>query len=139
VDFLLRVSTDQQGAPGLGLEVQRKAVLDYLNGGRWQLAAEFVEMESGSRRPSSSSPSSTGSPATSISSAASWKPVWSSSPATCRTANKVTIHILAAVAEHEREAISARTRRAPILGEAISVGGVGCASSCGPRAKRVEA
>jgi DNA invertase Pin-like site-specific DNA recombinase len=45
----LRVSTDRQGASGLGLEAQRKAVLDYLDGGRWQLAAEFVEIESGKR------------------------------------------------------------------------------------------
>src|SRR3984893_18666463 len=44
-----RVSTDRQGKSGLGLEGQRKAVLDYLNGGRWQLAAEFVEVESGKR------------------------------------------------------------------------------------------
>jgi DNA invertase Pin-like site-specific DNA recombinase len=43
----LRVSTDRQGASGLGLEAQRKAVLDYLNGGRWTLVAEFVETESG--------------------------------------------------------------------------------------------
>jgi DNA invertase Pin-like site-specific DNA recombinase len=28
---------------------QRKAVGDYLNGGRWQLVAEFVETESGSK------------------------------------------------------------------------------------------
>jgi DNA invertase Pin-like site-specific DNA recombinase len=43
----LRVSTDRQGQSGLGLEAQRKAVLDYLNGGRWTLVAEFVETESG--------------------------------------------------------------------------------------------
>ncbi len=43
----LRVSTQKQGASGLGLEAQRKAVEDYLNGGRWKLLAEFVEIESG--------------------------------------------------------------------------------------------
>ena len=43
----LRVSTAKQGASGLGLEAQRKAVEDYLNGGRWSLIAEFVEVESG--------------------------------------------------------------------------------------------
>ena len=45
----LRVSTDRQGRSGLGLEAQRKAVEDFLNGGRWQLLAEFVEVESGKR------------------------------------------------------------------------------------------
>ena len=43
----LRVSTDRQGRSGLGVEAQRKAVEDYLNGGRSQLLAEFVEVESG--------------------------------------------------------------------------------------------
>lgn len=43
----LRVSTKRQGASGLGLEAQRKAVDDYLNGGKWNLVAEFVEVESG--------------------------------------------------------------------------------------------
>lgn len=43
----LRVSTDRQGRSGLGLEAQRKAVADYLNGGRWELVAEYVEVESG--------------------------------------------------------------------------------------------
>lgn len=42
-----RVSTDRQGRSGLGLEAQRKAVADYLNGGRWTLTAEFTEVESG--------------------------------------------------------------------------------------------
>jgi DNA invertase Pin-like site-specific DNA recombinase len=45
----LRVSTDRQGRSGLGLEAQRKAVDDFLNGGRWKLIAEFVEVESGKR------------------------------------------------------------------------------------------
>jgi DNA invertase Pin-like site-specific DNA recombinase len=43
----LRVSTNKQGALGLGIEAQRRAVEDYLNGGRWTLVAEFVEVESG--------------------------------------------------------------------------------------------
>lgn len=45
----LRVSTQKQGASGLGLEAQRKAVEDYLNGGRWELVREVVEVESGKR------------------------------------------------------------------------------------------
>ena len=43
----LRVSTDKQGRSGLGLEAQRKAVTDHLDGGAWQLVAEYVEVESG--------------------------------------------------------------------------------------------
>jgi DNA invertase Pin-like site-specific DNA recombinase len=45
----LRVSTDKQGRSGLGVEAQRAAVDNYLNGGRWTLVAEFVETESGRR------------------------------------------------------------------------------------------
>jgi DNA invertase Pin-like site-specific DNA recombinase len=45
----LRVSTDKQGRSGLGLEAQREGVARYLNGGRWQLVAEYVEVESGKR------------------------------------------------------------------------------------------
>ncbi|MDB5593730.1 MAG: Resolvase domain protein [Hyphomicrobiales bacterium] len=42
-----RVSTARQGASGLGLEAQRKAVADFLNGGKWTVVAEFTEIESG--------------------------------------------------------------------------------------------
>jgi DNA invertase Pin-like site-specific DNA recombinase len=45
----LRVSTDKQGRSGLGIEAQREAVTQYLNGGRWSVAAEYVETESGRR------------------------------------------------------------------------------------------
>jgi len=44
-----RVSTPKQGISGLGLEAQRKAVLGYLDGGRWRLVAEETEVESGKR------------------------------------------------------------------------------------------
>jgi len=42
-----RVSTQQQGRSGLGLEAQRAAVARYLNGGRWTLLDEFTEVETG--------------------------------------------------------------------------------------------
>lgn len=42
-----RVSTKRQGDSGLGLGAQRQAVLDYLDGGRWELLAEYTDVESG--------------------------------------------------------------------------------------------
>jgi DNA invertase Pin-like site-specific DNA recombinase len=45
----LRVSSQKQGDSGLGLEAQRHAVAGYLNGGKWDLAKEFVEVESGKK------------------------------------------------------------------------------------------
>jgi DNA invertase Pin-like site-specific DNA recombinase len=42
-----RVSTDRQGASGLGLEAQRTAVLRHI--GACQLAAEYTEVESGKK------------------------------------------------------------------------------------------
>jgi DNA invertase Pin-like site-specific DNA recombinase len=44
-----RVSTQKQGRSGLGLEAQQTAVQDYLNGGDWRLVAEVTEVESGKR------------------------------------------------------------------------------------------
>jgi DNA invertase Pin-like site-specific DNA recombinase len=123
-----RVSTDKQGQSGLGLDGQRQAVMNYLNGGPWRLVAEHTEVESGKRNA---------------------RPELQKALAACRRhkaklciakldrlsrnlafiatlmdsgvefvatdnphANKLTIHILAAVAEHEREAISQRTKAA---------------------------
>jgi hypothetical protein len=42
-----RVSTDRQGASGLGLQAQRTAVLRHIAAG--QLAAEYTEVESGKK------------------------------------------------------------------------------------------
>ena len=44
-----RVSTGKQGKSGLGIEAQRQAVENYLNGGDWRIIAEFTEVESGKR------------------------------------------------------------------------------------------
>jgi DNA invertase Pin-like site-specific DNA recombinase len=45
-----RVSTTKQGRSGLGVEAQRQAVAQYLNGGAWEIIAEFTEVESGRRK-----------------------------------------------------------------------------------------
>ena len=132
-----RVSTARQGRSGLGLEAQRKAVTDFLNGGSWNLRAEFVDVESGK---------------------ADDRPELEQALATCELsgatlvvakldrlsrnlaflaklqesgarfvaadmpeANELTIHIMAAVAQAERKAISARTKEALIAAKARGV------------------
>jgi DNA invertase Pin-like site-specific DNA recombinase len=124
----LRVSTGRQGASGLGLEAQRAAVEEFLNGGNWTLGGEFVEVESGRRCD---------------------RPELTRALASCRVhgatlvvakldrlvrnydflrrleesdvsfvatdmphANRLTVHILAAVAEEEARMISQRTKDA---------------------------
>lgn len=44
-----RVSTQRQGVSGLGLEAQRHAVQEHLNGHAHEIVAEFIEIESGKR------------------------------------------------------------------------------------------
>tara|TARA_Y100000310_G_scaffold278558_1_gene297048 strand:- start:825 stop:1487 length:663 start_codon:yes stop_codon:yes gene_type:complete len=132
-----RVSTDKQGESGLGLEAQRKAVTDYLDGGDWELVKEYVEIESGRRND---------------------RPELEAALAACRKhratlviarldrltrnlhfvsglmesgvdfvavdnphANKFMVHILAAVAEHERDLISQRTKAALAAAKARGV------------------
>jgi DNA invertase Pin-like site-specific DNA recombinase len=133
----LRVSTDRQGQSGLGLEAQRKAVLDFLNGGQWKLAEEFVEVESGKRNNRTQL-------AAALAACKRLKArlVVAKLDRLARNvafvsrlmesgvefvaadmpfANKLTIHILAAVAEHEREAISERTKAALAAAKARGV------------------
>jgi DNA invertase Pin-like site-specific DNA recombinase len=124
----LRVSTQRQGRSGLGLEAQRKAVTDYLNGGSWELVQEVIEVESGKSKD---------------------RPKLAEALRLCRVynatllvakldrlarnvafistlmeskvrfvaadlpeANELTVHIMAAMAEYEAKAISARTKAA---------------------------
>jgi len=44
-----RVSTQKQGASGLGLEAQHKMISDFMNYNNGELVAEFTEIESGKR------------------------------------------------------------------------------------------
>jgi DNA invertase Pin-like site-specific DNA recombinase len=124
----LRVSTGRQGQSGLGIEAQRKAVEDFLNGGSWELAKEYVEIESGKKTD---------------------RPVLAEALKACRlygaklviakidrlsrdahfllglekagvdfvaadmpTANRLTVGIMAMVADEERRMISKRTKEA---------------------------
>jgi len=121
-----RVSTARQGRSGLGLEAQQKAVLDYLNGGSWELIGEFTEAESGKRdnRPQFREAlrlcKKTG--ATLIVARLNRlsrdlgfivRLMESKVEFTCcdmPEASKFTLHIMAAMAEQERENISASTK-----------------------------
>ena len=124
----LRVSTTRQGQSGLGIDAQRNAVADYLSRSGGELLAEFVEVESGSKKA---------------------RPILVNSISHAREnggvlliakldrlgrnvafvsslmesgvefvavdapyANRLMIHILSAFAEHERELISQRTKDA---------------------------
>ena len=131
-----RVSTQKQGRSGLGLDAQKQAVNDYLQQFGGELVAEFMEVESGKRpdRPE-------------FTKAADYAEL---SNATLLVAkldrlsrdlhfvtslqkrgikfklcdlpeiDNLTIHILAAMAEHEARMISVRTKQA--MQEAIKRG-----------------
>ena len=123
-----RVSTEKQGRSGLGLEAQRKAVEAYLDGGSWKLVAEFTEIESGKRseRPKLAEAIKTAKEhkatlviakldrlSRNVAFIANLMEAGADFVAVDMPhANKLTIHILSAVAEHEREMISQRTRAA---------------------------
>ena len=137
----LRVSTARQGASGLGLEAQREAVERYLNGGPWQLVQEIVEIESGKRndRPAIAE-------ALRLCRLHKATLVIAKLDRLARNvhfisslmeagvdfiacdfpeANRLTVHILAAVAEHEATMISARTKAALTAAKArgVALGG----------------
>ncbi|CAN5554796.1 recombinase family protein [soil metagenome] len=154
----LRVSTARQGASGLGLEAQREAVSRYLNGGDWQLVREIVEIESGKRndRPSIAE-------ALTLCRLHRATLVIAKLDRLARNvhfisslmesgidfiacdfpeANRLTVHILAAVAEHEASMISARTKAAlaaaklrgtPLGGQRGSIERMGAIAAIGTR------
>ncbi len=131
------ISTSRQGRSGLGLEAQRKAVVDFLNGGHWEVLGEYTEVESGKTedRPE----------------------LWKAMDHARRTgavllvakldrlsrdvhfltglekagvefvacdmpeANRLTVHIMAVVAQAEREMISKRTKEALAAAKARGV------------------
>ncbi len=131
-----RVSTDRQGASGLGLEAQRSAVLRHIESG--QLITEYTEVESGKQHTN--------------------RPQLLAALQECRRkkatlviakldrlgrnvafisalmdsaadfvccdnphANRLMLHMLAAFAEHEREQISQRTKAALAAAKARGV------------------
>lgn len=120
-----RVSTERQGRSGLGLEAQRDAVRGYLNGGDWNLVAEVQEIESGKRndRPKLAEAlrlcrlhgatliiAKLDRLARNVHFVSSLMESGVEFIAVdFPTANRLTIHILAAVAEHEAKCISERT------------------------------
>ncbi len=124
----LRVSTARQGASGLGLEAQRAAVAGFLDGGDWVLVEEVLEVESGKRndRPSLAA-------ALKLCRKHKATLVIAKLDRLARNvafisnlmesgveftavdmpqANRFVVHIMAAVAEQEAEAISKRTKAA---------------------------
>jgi len=133
----LRVSTTQQGGTGLGVEAQRQAITDWLNGGRWELVAEVVEVESGKR---SDRPKLKGAIelckvhgaklliakldrlARNVAFVSNLMESGVEFEALdCPQANRFTIHVLAAVAEHEASLISQRTKAALAAAKARGV------------------
>jgi DNA invertase Pin-like site-specific DNA recombinase len=123
-----RVSTQRQGATGLGLDAQKSAVQSFVRGVSGQLIGEYEEVESGAARvrPKLNQ-------AIQVAAARKATLVIAKLDRLARNvhfisrlmesgvefvatdlpyANKLTVHIIAAVAEYEREMIGKRTKAA---------------------------
>ncbi len=132
-----RVSTDKQGKSGLGLDAQRKAVEGHIKAAGGVLIEEYTEIESGhkNKRPELN---------TALSACKKQKAVliiakldrlgrnvaFIASLMESRVdfvccdnphANRLMLHMLAAFAEHEREQISERTKKALAAAKARGV------------------
>lgn len=132
-----RVSTGKQGQSGLGLDAQRAAVGRHVAAAKGGLAAEFVEVESGRKRDRPQ-------PAAALTACRAHKAVLMIAKldrlarnvafvsglmeagvefvaADMPAVNRLTVHILAAVAEEEARMISARTKAALAAAKARGV------------------
>jgi DNA invertase Pin-like site-specific DNA recombinase len=132
-----RVSTDKQGRSGLGLEAQRAAVEAHVVDARGRVAAEFIEVESGRKRDRPQL-------AAALAAARAHRAILVIAKldrlarnvhfvsglmesgvefvaADMPTVNRLTVHILAAVAEEEARMISARTKAALAAAKARGV------------------
>lgn len=123
-----RVSTARQGRSGLGLEAQRASVLGYLQGSSGRLLSEFTEVESGKRndRPELAKAIQRAKVSGArliiakidrLSRNAAFLLTLRDSgvkfvAADMPDANEMVVGIMALVAQHEREAISKRTKEA---------------------------
>lgn len=132
-----RVSTDKQGRSGLGLEAQRAAVEAHVASARGKVVVEFVEVESGRKKDRPQL-------AAALAAARAHRAVLVIAKldrlarnvhfvsglmesgvefvaADMPTVNRLTVHILAAVAEEEARMISARTKAALAAAKARGV------------------
>ncbi len=148
-----RVSRKTQGADGLGIEAQKRAVAAFLNGGDWTLVGEFTEVESGAKgdRPALHE-------AIALAKLTKAKLCIAKLDRLSRdvhfltglekagvdfvccdmpTANRLTIHIMAAVAQAEREMISQRTKDALASIKAKIANGEGHVSKAGKPVERL--
>lgn len=132
----LRVSTDRQGKSGFGLEAQRAAVLNHV-AGKGQISAEYVEIESGKRneRPQLARALAEAKRIGAVLLIAKLDRLARNvafianlleagveiAAADMPEANRFLLHVMAAVAEHEAQAISDRTRAALAAAKARGV------------------